>query len=184
MRHQENRPRRPRVVFTPGSPVLLCVLMLAGLLVWSVADYYGAAGWPAWPYAALFAAASLVLMALHEVSHALAGKVCGLRWDRLTIRALGMNVRLVEEGPAVRTNRAQIVISLAGPLAHASGGLLCLGIAHLLGGGPGGPLTWAGWFAVAESVENALPILRRSDGRRALRAARATLRGRGAQRVH
>ena len=30
MRHQENRPRRPRVVFTPGSPVLLCVLMLAG----------------------------------------------------------------------------------------------------------------------------------------------------------
>lgn len=179
MRHPEIRPRRPRVVFTLGSPVLLCMQMMAGLAVWFVADYYGAAGWPAWPYVALFAAASLALMALHEVSHALAGKVCGLRWDRLTIQALGMSVRLVEEGPAVRTNRAQVVISLAGPLAHASGALLCLGIAHLLGGGP---LTWAGWFALAESVQNALPIHRQSDGRRALRAARATLRGRGAQR--
>lgn len=108
--------------------------------------------------------ASLVL---HEVSHGLAARACGVPVTRLTLFLFG-GITDVERAPA--SPRSEVIAAIVAPLTNALLGATLLGLAALLDGPIALLVTWLGGANLAIAALNLLPAFP-LDGGRLVRAA-------------
>jgi Zn-dependent protease/CBS domain-containing protein len=153
--------------------------LVALLIVLSLSSHFRAAhaDWTAlsvWVSALLTAAAFFATLVLHELSHALTARARGLPVGGITLFALGGVSRIQKEPADART---ELLVGIVGPATSAVIGLVCLGLAAVLGWRPGvepatppaAVLSWLGYINFALAVFNLVPGYP-LDGGRVLRA--------------
>jgi Zn-dependent protease/CBS domain-containing protein len=136
------------------------------------ADWSSAA---VWATAGVTAILFFVALVLHEMSHALVARSRGLPVRSITLFALGGVAQIGKEAENAST---EFWMGIAGPLASALIGGLCLGAAQALGWAPLvepetpmlAALVWLGYINLSLAIFNLIPAFP-MDGGRILRAA-------------
>jgi Zn-dependent protease/predicted transcriptional regulator len=149
--------------------------LIAFLIVFSLASQFRA-DHPEWGSSTIFALALLtgalffVSLLLHELSHSLFANAHGLPVREITLFALG-GVSQIERNPT--SARTEFWMAFVGPLTSAVIGVVCLGLARLVGT-PSTPVhamfSWLGYINLGLAVFNFIPGYP-LDGGRILRAA-------------
>src|SRR4030095_15857143 len=111
-----------------------------------------------------------VTILLHELSHAAVAQARNIPVRSITLFALGGVANIEGESPDGKT---EFWMGIAGPITSALIGLLCLGIAYLLGWTPateaGTPLmamlVWLGYINISLAIFNMLPGYPMDGGR-------------------
>ncbi len=154
-------------------------LFIAALISFSLAGHFGTAH-PAWGRGVIWgmaiATALLFFAAIvaHELAHALVARRRGLPVRSITLFALGGVAQFEKDAEDAKT---EFLVSLAGPVASAVIGVVCLMLAWLLGWTmitepttpPMAMLVWLGFINLGLAVFNMLPGFP-MDGGRVLRA--------------
>jgi Zn-dependent protease/CBS domain-containing protein len=142
---------------------------------WSIADY--------WLTALAAAVLFFTSVLVHELSHALVGRVRGVQIRRITLFIFGGVAQMENEPPSWR---AELAMAIVGPITSLVIGVVCVGLVALMTGGmpidpnnpkPGlaalGPLPslllWLGPVNILLAVFNIVPGFP-LDGGRVLRA--------------
>jgi Zn-dependent protease len=148
---------------------------VALLIVFSLSQQFHTAnqGWGDGIILTLSIATSLlffVSLLLHELSHSLFAKSCGLPVREITLFALG-GVSQIEKNPS--SAKTELWMAFVGPLSSACIGLICFGL-RSVAGSVSGPayamLSWLGYINLALAGFNMIPGYP-LDGGRILRAA-------------
>ncbi|MGH9335251.1 MAG: site-2 protease family protein, partial [Vicinamibacteria bacterium] len=137
----------------------------------------------AWATAIVTAILFFAAIIAHEIAHALVARMRGLPVRSITLFALGGVAQIEKEAADPRT---EFWMGIAGPIASAVAGFLCLGLARTLGwvalAEPGTPLmamlVWLGYINIALAIFNMVPGFP-MDGGRVLRAAIWAITGNG-----
>jgi Zn-dependent protease/predicted transcriptional regulator len=127
-----------------------------------------------WATAIITGALFFAAIIAHELSHALIAKLRGLPVHSITLFALGGMAQIEADAADAKT---ELWVSIAGPVASALLGFICLGLALSLGWTmltePGTPLmamlVWLGYINIMLAIYNMIPGFP-MDGGRALRA--------------
>ena len=154
-------------------------LIIALLIAFSLVGYFGEthSNWGRgviWGMAILTALLFFSAIVAHELSHALVARRRGLPVRSITLFALGGVAQFEKEAEDAKT---EFLVSIAGPIASAVIGFVCLMLAWMLGWTmmtePSTPimamLVWLGYINVGLAVFNMLPGFP-MDGGRVLRA--------------
>ncbi|MGE5644324.1 MAG: M50 family metallopeptidase [Acidobacteriota bacterium] len=154
-------------------------ILIALMIAVSLADLFGSThpdwGVPVvWASALLTALLFFVALVAHELSHSLVAKSQGLPVRSITLFALG-GVAQIEGEPA--NAKAEFRMAIAGPIASAAIGAVCLGLAWLFGwraaSSTESPATavleWLGYINLSLAVFNMIPGFP-LDGGRVLRS--------------
>lgn len=174
-----SHPNQPEITTTPRAVLLGALIVLVfGLAVpYDLEALEGRHD----PWAGVLAIAVLIGVTLvHELGHVLAARSVGLWWAGLHYAGPAFQTRIADPPGHQRTNRDQLRVSVAGPVAGALAAGLVLASARAVGAG------WlSGWclgslLALADSLVNMAPV-GSADGTRILRAAAAIRNGRGHQ---
>jgi Zn-dependent protease/CBS domain-containing protein len=153
---------------------------LALLLVLSLASHFEAT-YPEWGRAVVWTSALVtgllffVALLLHELSHAAVARARSLPVESITLFALGGLARIKKEAGDAST---EFWMGIAGPIASAVIGAICLALALVLGWAPATePLTpplailvWLGYINFSLALFNMIPGFP-LDGGRVLRAS-------------
>jgi Zn-dependent protease/predicted transcriptional regulator len=167
--------------------------VIAFLLTLSLVAHFRAVeatwtGATVWTTAVLTSILFFVTLVLHELSHAVVARARGLPVGAITLFALGGVSRIERESEDPRT---EFLIGIAGPATSLVVGVVCLGLAGLVGWRPEAiqmspaqaVLSWLGYINFGLALFNLIPGFP-LDGGRVLRAvlwsiigdrARATL---------
>ncbi|MEU4684938.1 site-2 protease family protein [Streptomyces xinghaiensis] len=154
------------------------VLVILALLTLGLAEgrlpeaHPGDPGWLYWAVGLVTAAAFLLSLLAHEISHALVARRHGVDADSITLWLLGGVARLRSEAP---DPRAELRIAGSGPLVSLVLGAVFAGLAALIRAtaGPGLAAEAVAWLAginILLALFNVLPAAP-LDGGRLLRAA-------------
>ena len=153
-------------------------LIIALLIAFSLAGHFGEAhpDWGRgviWGMAITTALLFFAAIVAHELSHALVAKRRGLPVRSITLFALG-GVAQFEKDPEDATT--EFLVSIAGPIASAVIGFVCLLLAWVFGWVAAEPTTpliamlvWLGYINIGLAIFNLLPGFP-MDGGRVLRA--------------
>jgi Zn-dependent protease len=165
-------------------------LIIAVLIATSLAGHFRAEhpSWEStviWTMAIMTAFLFFVAIILHEFSHAAVARLRGLPVRSITLFALGGIAQIGKEAGDAKT---EFWMGIAGPIASALIGVLCLAIAWFLGWTfavePATPLmamlVWLGYINIGLAVFNMVPGFP-MDGGRVLRAAIWWITGNAAQ---
>src|SRR5713101_5984172 len=110
-------------------------LIIAMLIMLSLSGHFNSTN-PEWSNAVVWFTASVTALlffaaiVIHELSHSIVAKRHGLAVRSITLFALGGVSQIERDSPNART---EFWVGIAGPIASAVIGILCLGIAALLG---------------------------------------------------
>jgi len=154
-------------------------LIIAVLISLSLSGYFTQAH-PDWSRGVIWAMAIatailfFVAILLHELSHATVAKMRGLPVSSITLFALGGVAQLDKEPDDAKT---EFWMAIAGPIASAVIGFICLGLAWTLGWSPPSEpvtplmaiLVWLGYINIILAIFNLIPGFP-MDGGRVLRA--------------
>src|SRR5437867_3315279 len=154
-------------------------LLIALLVALSLAGQFAATNpqWGAtviWTVSILTAILFFVTIVLHELSHAAIAKMRGLPVKSITLFALGGVAQIEKEASDPKT---EFWMGIAGPIASALIGALCIGLASVFGWAPAARhqspqlamLVWLGIINISLAVFNMIPGFP-LDGGRVLRA--------------
>jgi Zn-dependent protease/predicted transcriptional regulator len=154
-------------------------LIIALLIAFSLTGQFGEAhpGWGRgviWGMAIITAMLFFAAIVAHELSHALVAKRRGLPVRSITLFALGGVAQLEKDAEDATT---EFLVSIAGPIASAVIGFVCLLLAWVLGWTmviePTTPLVamlvWLGYINIGLAIFNLIPGFP-MDGGRVLRA--------------
>lgn len=154
-------------------------LIIALLIAFSLAGHFGAEhpNWTQgviWGLAIITAILFFAAIVAHELSHALVAIRRGLPVRSITLFALGGVARLEKDAEDAKT---EFLVSIAGPIASAVIGFVCLLLAWILGWTMMAEqttplmamLVWLGYINIGLAVFNMLPGFP-MDGGRVLRA--------------
>jgi Zn-dependent protease len=141
------------------------VVLIVGLLAWSLAAYTLPESVPHQPTAAYWAAGVLAALGLmasilaHELGHALVAKQAGVQVEEITLWLFGGIARF---GQRAGDAASELEIALAGPAMSAAVGAACLAVAGTAAvfGAPGlvtASLAWVGVLNIVILVFNLLP---------------------------
>ncbi len=149
--------------------------LIAFLIAFSLSSQFHASN-PGWGDAVISAmsigtaALFFVSLLLHELAHSLVATSNNLPVKEITLFALG-GVSQIEKNPV--SAKVEFWMALVGPLTSLAIGLVCLGLAHLLGEPKSSPwmamLMWLGYINLSLAGFNLLPGYP-LDGGRVLRA--------------
>lgn len=156
-------------------------IIIAILIVFSLSEQFAVVhrNWSRgaiWATAIVTAILFFVSILLHELGHSLVAQSRGIHVSSIVLFALGGVSQMEHESPDARS---EFWMALAGPLVSFAIGVLCLGLAHVLGWlGPsssaGSPLVtmlaWLGYINFTLGAFNLVPAYP-LDGGRVLRAA-------------
>jgi Zn-dependent protease/CBS domain-containing protein len=160
-----------------GIPIGLhySFLLIALLITLSLSDQFHATnpGWSegvVWLTALLTAILFFSTIVIHELSHSLVAKSRGLRVRSITLFALGGVSQMDKESPDSGT---EFWTAIAGPIASAVIGILCLGVAWSLGWSPSATpsrppqaaLVWLGYINFMLACFNMIPGFPLDGGR-------------------
>jgi Zn-dependent protease/predicted transcriptional regulator len=146
---------------------LLITLSLSGQFKSTNPQWSDAVVWSTALVTALLFFATIVI---HELSHSLVARMHGLAVRSITLFALGGVSQIEKDSPDART---EFWIGLAGPIASAVIGILCLGVALALGWEPAAVptapatavLVWLGYINFLLAVFNMVPGFPLDGGR-------------------
>ena len=153
-------------------------LIIALLITLSLAGHFGATdpNWSraiVWTSAVVTATLFFVSIVLHELSHALVARACGVSVRSITLFALGGVATMENSSPDAKT---EFWIAAAGPIASVAIGLGCYALAASLGWSPRADVSpatavlgWLGYINISLAVFNLIPGFP-LDGGRILRA--------------
>ena len=149
----------------------LITLSLAGHFRAAHPEWEGSVIWMTAIITGIFFFASIIV---HELSHAVVAQAAGLPVRSITLFALGGVAHIDKEAASPKT---EFWMGIIGPITSMAIGLLCLGIARLLGWGmmatPATPflamLVWLGYINIGLAFFNLIPGFP-LDGGRVLRA--------------
>jgi len=155
-------------------------LIIALLITLSLSGHFSSTN-PDWSNTTVSLAASLtallffVAIVIHELSHSIVARMHGLAVRSITLFALGGVSQIEKDSPNART---EFWIAIAGPISSAVIGILCLGIARLIGWAAAVPtdpasavLVWLGYINFLLAAFNMIPgfpLFRRSRVGRAM----------------
>ncbi len=153
--------------------------VIAALITLSLVAQFHVAN-PEWSTAVVWTAAVVtgllffVAILLHELAHSLVAKAQGLPVRSITLFALGGVSQIEREA---MTAGGEFRMAIAGPIASAAVGLVCMGVAAQVGWSPSGQapgplaavLGWLGYINLGLAVFNMIPGFP-LDGGRVLRA--------------
>lgn len=153
------------------------LLVILGLITWTLGDGVLPAAAPGTPVAAVWGVAAVTAVAFfacllaHELAHAVVARSAGMRVDGIILWMFGGMSRLAGDAPDARTEQRMAV---AGPLSSAGLGVGLIAFAALAGvaGAPDVVVAAAGWLGLMNgllAVFNLLPAYP-LDGGRVLRA--------------
>jgi len=154
-------------------------LIIALLIAFSLSGHFGAAH-PTWTQGVIWGMAIVTALlffaaiVIHELSHALVARRRGLPVRSITLFALGGVAQFEKEPEDAKT---EFLVSIAGPIASAVIGVVCLLLALVLSwrvmAEPATPteamLVWLGYINIGLAIFNLLPGFP-MDGGRVLRA--------------
>jgi Zn-dependent protease/predicted transcriptional regulator len=123
-----------------------------------------------WLTALVTALLFFTTIVIHELSHSIVARMHGLAVRSITLFALGGVSQIEKDSPDART---EFWIGIAGPLASAVIGILCLGVALSLGWEPAATpaapatavLVWLGYINFLLAVFNMVPGFPLDGGR-------------------
>jgi Zn-dependent protease/predicted transcriptional regulator len=146
---------------------LLITLSLSGQFKSTNPQWSDAVVWSTALVTALLFFATIVI---HELSHSLVARMHGLAVRSITLFALGGVSQIEKDSPDART---EFWIGIAGPIASAVIGILCLGVALSLGWSPAAAptapatavLVWLGYINFLMAVFNMVPGFPLDGGR-------------------
>ncbi len=146
---------------------LLIALSLSGHFKSTNPQWSDAVVWSAAVVTALLFFATIVI---HELSHSLVARMHGLAVRSITLFALGGVSQIEKDSPDART---EFWIGIAGPLASAAIGILCLGVALSVGWSPAAEptapvtavLVWLGYINLLLAAFNMVPGFPLDGGR-------------------
>jgi Zn-dependent protease/predicted transcriptional regulator len=154
-------------------------LLIAVLIATSLAGHFSEAhpdwtGTTIWVTAIMTALLFFTAIILHELSHAAVARLKGLPVRSITLFALGGVAQIGRESADAKT---EFWMGIAGPIMSALIGVVCFGIASLLGWTflvePATPVTamlvWLGYINIGLAIFNMVPGFP-MDGGRVLRA--------------
>jgi Zn-dependent protease/predicted transcriptional regulator len=146
---------------------LLITLSLSGNFESTNPEWSGTVVWFAAILTAFLFFASIVI---HELSHSMVARAHGLAVRSITLFALGGVSQMEKDSPDPRT---EFWMAIAGPIASAIIGIVCLGIARSLGWEPStdpmaplpAVLVWLGYINLMLAVFNMVPGFPLDGGR-------------------
>ena len=150
-------------------------LIIALLIALSLTGHFKSTN-PLWSTAVVWSVALVtsllffVTIVIHELSHSLVARMNGLAVHSITLFALGGVSQIEKDSPDART---EFWIGIAGPLASAAIGILCLTVALLLGWSPAlepatpvtAVLVWLGYINLLLAAFNMVPGFPLDGGR-------------------
>lgn len=150
-------------------------LIIALLIVFSLSGHFISTN-PEWSHMVVWISALVTAffffaaILLHELSHSIVAKMHGLSVRSITLFALGGVSQIEKDSPDARS---EFWIAIAGPIASAVIGMLCLGMALSLGWeprvAPTAPvlavLVWLGYINVLLAAFNMVPGFPLDGGR-------------------
>ena len=153
--------------------------VIALLIAFSLVAHFHAVN-PAWSRVSIWAAALITsvlffgTLLLHELAHSFVARSRGLSVRAITLFALGGISQIESEAPDAKS---EFWIAIVGPLTSFLIGILCIGIAAIMGWMPGreprtpvpAVLVWLGYINIGLAAFNMIPGYP-LDGGRVLRA--------------